>query len=54
MDIVMPVVRGFDATRRTKRILPEARVLILTVYDDEDALARCMIGLASRAPFGKI
>jgi DNA-binding NarL/FixJ family response regulator len=42
MDIAMPVLRGFDATRRIKRIRPEARVLILTVYDDEDVVARCM------------
>lgn len=42
MDIAMPVLRGFDATRRIKRIVPDARVLILTVYDDEDVVVRCM------------
>jgi len=42
MDISMPVLKGFDATRRVKKALPAARVLILTVYDDEDLVARCL------------
>ena len=42
MDIAMPVLRGFDATRRIRRFLPNARVLMLTIYDDEDVVVRCM------------
>jgi two-component system, NarL family, response regulator NreC len=42
MDISMPVLKGFDATRRIKRFLPDARILILTVYDDEDLVTRCL------------
>jgi two-component system response regulator NreC len=42
MDISMPVLRGFDAIRRIKQLRPEARVLMLTIYDDEDLVARCL------------
>ncbi len=42
MDIAMPVMRGFDATRRIVKIDPHIRVLMLTVYDDEDLVARCL------------
>jgi len=42
MDISMPVLRGFDAVRRIKKGRPETRVLMLTIYDDEDVVARCI------------
>jgi DNA-binding NarL/FixJ family response regulator len=42
MDISMPVLRGFDAVRRIRKRRPEAKVLMLTIYDDEDVVARCM------------
>jgi two-component system response regulator NreC len=42
MDISMPVLKGFDAVRRIKKARPDIRVLILTVYDDEDMVARCL------------
>lgn len=42
MDISMPVLRGFDAIRRIKQLRPQARVLMLTIYDDEDLVARCL------------
>jgi len=42
MDIAMPVLKGFDATRRIKKSRPDIKVLILTVYDDEDMVARCL------------
>jgi two-component system, NarL family, response regulator NreC len=42
MDIAMPVMRGFDATRRVVKLDPQIRVLMLTVYDDEDLVARCL------------
>jgi DNA-binding NarL/FixJ family response regulator len=36
MDIVMPVMSGLDATKRISREYPEAKVLILTQYDEEE------------------
>jgi len=42
MDISMPVLRGFDAVRRIRKRRPEAKVLMLTIYDDEDLVARCL------------
>ncbi|HYM10071.1 MAG TPA: response regulator transcription factor [Bryobacterales bacterium] len=42
MDISMPVLKGFDATRRIKKSSPHVKVLILTVYDDEDLVTRCL------------
>src|SRR5690242_11392553 len=42
MDISMPVLRGFDAIRRIRKRRPEAKVLMLTIYDDEDIVSRCM------------
>jgi two-component system, NarL family, response regulator NreC len=47
MDIAMPVLKGFDATRRIKKERPNVKVLILTVYDDEDLVARCLDAGAS-------
>ncbi|MHB1005249.1 MAG: response regulator [Chloroflexota bacterium] len=35
MDIRMPVVDGLGATRQIKRDLPEAKVIMLTVSDDD-------------------
>jgi len=42
MDISMPVLKGFDAARRIKKARPDIKVLMLTVYDDEDMVARCL------------
>lgn len=42
MDIAMPVMRGFEAARRIRRQEPKIRVLMLTVYDDEELVARCL------------
>ena len=47
MDISMPVLKGFDATRLIKKACPDVEVLILTVYDDEDLVARCLEAGAS-------
>jgi two-component system response regulator NreC len=47
MDISMPVLKGFDAVRRIKKARPGIKVLILTVYDDEDLVARCLDAGAS-------
>ena len=35
LDVNMPGLGGIEVTRRLKEILPEARVLILTVHEDE-------------------
>jgi two-component system response regulator NreC len=42
MDVSMPQLKGFDAVRRVLKDWPEARVLMLTIYDDEDLVARCL------------
>jgi two-component system response regulator NreC len=47
MDISMPVLKGFDAARRIKKEVPDVKLLILTVYDDEDLVARCLDAGAS-------
>lgn len=47
MDISMPVLRGFEAVRRIRKARPGVKVLILTVYDDEDLVARCLDAGAS-------
>jgi two-component system, NarL family, response regulator NreC len=38
MDINMPGISGLEATQRLHEIAPDARVLALTVYDDESML----------------
>jgi two-component system response regulator NreC len=47
MDISMPVLKGFEATRRIRKERSEVKVLILSVYDDEDLVARCLDAGAS-------
>ena len=42
MDVSMPVLRGFDAVRRIKKRRPEVNILMLTIYNDEDIVARCL------------
>lgn len=36
MDIVMPIMSGLEATKQISKDLPQARVLILTQYDDRE------------------
>ena len=36
MDIVMPVMSGLEATKRIVKENPQAKILILTQYDDEE------------------
>lgn len=47
MDIAMPDLSGYEATRRIKSAHKEMKVLILTMYDDEDLVARCLEAGAS-------
>ncbi|HTQ55174.1 MAG TPA: response regulator transcription factor [Bryobacteraceae bacterium] len=42
MDISLPVLKGFDAVRRIRKVRAAVKVLILTVYDDEDLVGRCL------------
>lgn len=40
MDVTLPDGDGIDATRRIMRACPEARILVLTMADDADTVAR--------------
>lgn len=42
MDIGMPGMSSFEATRQIRKERPETRVLFLSMYDDEDYLAECV------------
>jgi two-component system, NarL family, response regulator NreC len=42
MDVSMPDMNGFDATRRARELTPAAKVLILTMHDEEELVARCL------------
>jgi len=41
-DISMPVLKGFGCRSPHQEGGPDVKVLILTVYDDEDLVARCL------------
>jgi two-component system response regulator NreC len=47
MDISMPGQGGIETTRELKQMRPEARVLILTVHEDEELLREAMRAGAS-------
>ena len=47
MDVSMPGISSFEATRQIRGDRPETKVLFLTMYDDEDYLAECMEAGAS-------
>lgn len=38
LDISMPNLRGIEATRELKKILPDVKVLVLTMYKDKELL----------------
>lgn len=42
MDIGMPGINGLDATRLVKQANPEVKVLILSMYDDENYLRQVL------------
>ena len=42
MDIAMPDLSGFDATRRILQANPKAKVVILTMYEEEEVINRCL------------
>ena len=47
LDIGMPGMDGIETTRRLKRLNPQLRVLILTVYEEESLLREAMQAGAS-------
>jgi two-component system response regulator NreC len=42
MDVSMPGMSCFEATRQIRKARPEVKVLFLTMYDDEDYLIESM------------
>jgi DNA-binding NarL/FixJ family response regulator len=42
MDIAMPDLGGFEATRLILRSNPKTKVLILTMYEEEEVITRCL------------
>lgn len=47
MDIAMPDLGGFEATTRILKSNPKAKVLILTMYEEEEVITRCLRAGAS-------
>jgi len=47
MDIGMPGISGIDAARQIHEAIPDSRILMLTVYDQEDLLFRSLQAGAS-------
>lgn len=42
MDIAMPDLSGFEATRRILQTNKKAKILILTMYEEEEVINRCL------------
>src|SRR3954453_3478003 len=42
MDIGMPGLSSFEASRQIRKNRPETKVLFLTMYEDEDYLVQCL------------
>ena len=47
MDIQLPVIDGYEATRRIKAIDRNIKVLIVSMYDDERLISGCLAAGAS-------
>lgn len=47
MDITMPEVNGIEATFQVKKLLPETRVLVLTMHENEEYLFQTLRAGAS-------
>ena len=43
MDIEMPMMNGIETTSEIKRKYPHLKVLILTVFDDYDAISKAIV-----------
>lgn len=42
MDIAMPLLNGIEATRQLQRLLPQTKVIVLTMYVDEEYVLRAL------------
>lgn len=42
MDVSMPDMNGFDATRRIREFDDSIKILMLTMHDEEELVARCL------------
>ena len=42
MDIAMPDLSGFEATKRIVQANPKIKVIILTMYEEEEVINRCL------------
>jgi DNA-binding NarL/FixJ family response regulator len=47
MDLMMPVMNGIEATRRIHAAQPEIKVLVLSMYDDEEYVQQLLAAGAS-------
>jgi two-component system response regulator NreC len=47
MDIAMPDLGGFEATHRILQANPKTKILILTMYEEEEVITRCLDAGAS-------
>lgn len=47
MDFAMPILNGMEATRQIKKQFPEVKVLILSMYKDEEYIINCLKAGAS-------
>jgi two-component system response regulator NreC len=47
MDIAMPECNGIEATRQIKRLMPDTRVLVLTMHENEEYLFQVLRAGAS-------
>ena len=47
MDISMPEMNGFEATQQIVQASPDIKVIILTMYDEDDLIVRCLEAGAS-------
>jgi DNA-binding NarL/FixJ family response regulator len=47
LDIAMPLLNGLDAARQMKRVVPDVKVIFLTMHDDPDVAAEAFRAGAS-------
>src|SRR5690349_15387669 len=47
MDIAMPECNGIEATRQIKRLMPDTRILVLTMHENEEYLFQVLRAGAS-------